>query len=667
MTCANALTHSHSIDCCAVWPCGRARRSLSAVQEIIEKEYEEFNHKNSTRKQKKLVPALFYSFYRSELCANFVLACHAYLVQFVRSPVQAGERLDGSGSDSSRDTAKHDSNEGGRKLVALQSALHRVSECWAGILMYRSEMNRYETITVSRTSKKSEHFLNDTYDSLFFETLYLLVEYLLEFRFLDHSRSHLYQIATDFVAVPPSSSGFSTAMPSPAPSPSSAAATAASAAAAATASAGGNLAAAVAAPVAPPKVKSTASAAAIAASVESNWRIVQHELQRILRSRNFNFSMRKRAPSSNFRGNGLNHIPLASSTLQGSGGGPGAQARRPAISQSMGKHGASYRSPATFRLDGAPRSWDDDPADSPIEDDTRALSHLPGQFKTRGSFGILDCLDLRSPMIASMLPNPRTMRSANEAYVFGAEQRRASASRSSSRLTHAEAKYLKAQHALQAQRALEWKVRLEREEREERTKEEEEEQARQARAGQPRLEEEKTEIAIVPIQTVPISSEGPAVDAAATAAAAAAVAAAHTVAAVAAAPVPPLQLQPRPPAYPPRPTPPHHNSTGTASAAAVAADAFPLQPSPPVSGSASARSRPLRPASQPPSSSAYPAGSQTTRAGRLQPIAGYGAVPAAVSAAPSPRTRLTLDEALNSTKPLIQINGNRISLVDFQI
>ena len=133
-----------------------------------------------------------------------------------------------------------------------------------------------------------------------------------------------------------------------------------------------------------------------------------------------------------------------------------------------GKHGASYRSPATFRLDGPPRAWDDDPASEPVEDDTRALSHLPGQFKTRGSFGILDCLDLRSPMIASMLPNPRTMRSANEAYVFGAEPRRASASRAASRLTHAEAKYLREQRALRAQRALEWKVRLEREEKEER-------------------------------------------------------------------------------------------------------------------------------------------------------------------------------------------------------
>jgi len=143
---------------------------LDSTLDMIQKEYAEFNAKHPD-KPKKIIPALFYSFYRSPLCAQLVLTTHAYLLLFVRAPVQEGEQLDGSGPDSTRDPA-HDSNFGGKKLRALQRALQRVAACYSGVLLYRAEMNRFST------AKKTSHFLNDHFDAAFFETLYLLVEYM---------------------------------------------------------------------------------------------------------------------------------------------------------------------------------------------------------------------------------------------------------------------------------------------------------------------------------------------------------------------------------------------------------------------------------------------------------------------------------------------------------
>jgi hypothetical protein len=491
---------------------------LDITLEIIEKEYETYNLQFSNRKQKRVVPSLFYSFYRSQLCSNFIMACYHYLVQYIRSPVQSGERMDGSGPDSSRGPM-HDSNLNGKKIKALQFALQRVAQCWSGVLMYRSEMNRFETITVSRTSKKSEHFLNDTYDHFFFETLYLLVEYIIEARFLDQTRPLLSNSNTNSaVAVRATSSSLSpshtdTISPvnmnvdgSVIPSNPSGVVSPPNNTTNSSSSKGTK--------------SSTASAAILAQQIEAQWRTAQHELQRILRSRNFFAATRKRTSSSSNTtsadgngnsGNGLNHVPLSTSALQSTtatpGGGNGqhgasSSARRGGKSiGSTGANGvaatASYRSPSTFRLSGQgpippPRAWDDtDPAEEVYAEESRALSHLPGYFKSKGSFGILDCLDLRSPIIASVLPNPRTMRSTNESYVFGSEPRRGGIGpnglpRTHARLTHAEEKYLTEQHALQTVRALQYKLKLEREEREAQEREiqmmEEEEQRRRKEA-----------------------------------------------------------------------------------------------------------------------------------------------------------------------------------------
>jgi hypothetical protein len=443
-------------------------------------------------------------------------------------------------------SSSKDSNAGGKKLRALHDRLQRVAQTWSAILMYRAEMNRFETIVTTTAAgpssgsssaryvgKKSEHFLNDTFDHFFFEALYLLVEYTIEARFLDLTKPMLGSNAgssttaatatgkqTTAASAASSTAGHSVNA-SIAPSVISSNGTAAIPPGAVTA-----VAAAAAATKAPGK-SSTASAALLAQQVESNWRLAQHELQRILRSRNF-FAATRRRKNAAFlpqdSGNGLLHTPLSTSALQAAAaaGPPGSQSARRAAaaaaavtssSAAAGKLGpvrnsASYRSPATFRMDGYGSAsygrsssssadgtpfggWDpSDPSTAflpsgAIDDDAgmgevRALSHLPGHFRSKNSFGILDCLDLRSPIVAAVLPNPRvSLRSSgisagtasggggNESYVFGSEPRRgvgpSGLPRPTARLTHAEERYLTQQHRLQLQRAMEWRLKQERE------------------------------------------------------------------------------------------------------------------------------------------------------------------------------------------------------------
>lgn len=442
---------------------------LQLCVEIIEKEYEEFNVHHAARQSKKHIPQLFYSFYHTQLCTNFIMACYEYLQQFAKQPIEGGQPLHlnkGPLATTARGTAR--SNNGELKpidssrshlptppphprgaarpsahVLELQARMQTVAACWSAILLYRSDMNRAETITISGSMKRSQHFLSDFYDQSFFETLYLLVEYVLEFTFMDQTRQQQQPSHS------PASGTKTPSTPTTLMSPSS----------------GGPLSpqnsslVAASSPKASSKA-STASAQAIAASVEANWRVIQHELQRILRSRNFHASMKKQPPdaSNHHRlSNGLNHIPLGNT----------ANSAAPPQRKHRSTGSMSYRNAATFKP--PPRNWNDD--------DQRAISHLPG--RVRSGFGILECLDLRSPLVASLLPNVRSMRHENDLYVFGAERPAHSEQhRFGGRLTHAEEVYLTRTHALQAKREAEWKARLVREEKEERDREEEEERRR---------------------------------------------------------------------------------------------------------------------------------------------------------------------------------------------
>jgi len=716
---------------------------LDVTLGIIEREYAAFNASHASgpagtgagsgaRKQRRVVPHLFYAFYRSELCHNFLCAVFRYLMLFARAPVQPGEKLDGSGPDSARG-AMHDSNLGGKKLRALQAALQRVAQTWAAILMYRAEMNRFETITVAAgagsasarsaasggrhlSMKRSEHFLNDSFDNQFFETLFLLVEYAIEARFLDQTR--------------PIAAGGASGSGGSDKSVSIAAATAASAsgsttgadplAAARISSEAGKpvapVSAAVVAPVATAAAgkggkSSTASAALLAQQVESTWRVAQHELQRILRSRNFFAATRRRknpAFGPQDSGNGLVHVPLSTSALQSAAGGQSARRASAAavaaasssaassaggsgVSKYPGRTSASYRSPATFRLSGpggAPvsqfRSWDpSDPSTafgSSLDDtdDTRALSHLPGHFRTRNSFGILDCLDLRSPIVASVLPNPRLSLSlrgsaSNETYVFGAEARRgvgpSGLPRTSARLTHAEEKYLAAQHRIQQQRALEWRLRQEREEQEQLQKQEQaDEETTVAIGEQQQQQQQKSDVHEQSQEEKQNDHPG-----------------SNTNDAAAVGTIPPLplqtlQLQSRSP-------------TLTSTAALVPGSTPSLLPVPPPRGSSGGGSLSAR-SHGGPARRAHFVDRLSPRTARAHHLSGTGHTSARggggngsggplhkvnpldyPGAPPPPRSarkgqRLTLDEALNcaaANQPvqIVRVEGNRISLADF--
>lgn len=466
---------------------------LPLVVEVIEKEYAEFNAKHAARKQKRIIPQLFYSFYTSTLCTNFILALYEYLDAFLRCPPKKPETIGDTASGSATAvvaaaTASSLSPESARKFAfsgqpagasvpshsEVATKLQRVAETWGCILLYRSDMNRFETITVSKAIRKSEHFLNDTFDALFFEALNLLVEYTLEFRFMDAERAHEVKEPAGGTTAK-ANSAQQQAIPSALPSPTSAPSPAA---------------AALAVPV--KSAKATASAAAIAAAIEANWRTAQHELQRLLRSRNFSYSAKQRPramgasgqQASQVRGNGLHHIPLGIHGGASDGSGPPLHRRHPAHAST--KSALSYRDPSTFNVYGGQgRKWNDPPPAVDEEEDARALSHLPGHFHTKGQQGILECLDLRSPLVSSLLPNPRTMAATNDQYVFGVEERRAK-QRKYGRLTHAEESYLLKRHAKEAAMEASWKQRLDREQREAAAADVQEEVRRQEEADRMR-------------------------------------------------------------------------------------------------------------------------------------------------------------------------------------
>lgn len=624
--------------------------------EIIEKEYIDFNTKHvfahSRTKSKRTIPQLFYNFAQSTICSNFILAMYAYLSTFLRTPIVEGETLTAAAAATSSARSGVGAVAVNTKLAHLQHLLIRVSEAYSAILIYRSDCNRVETITISKVMKKTEHFLNDTFDALFFETLALLVEYTLEFRFMD-AHTRMVGRGNDAHA-----SKASSAAPSPSVDGGASNGIPASASASASAST-------VTGSVAQPP-KPTTKLPLLPDTTESDWRLVQHELQRLLRSRNFNYSM-KHIGTRRRGGNGLNHLPLGGAHGQHTG------------SNGVRKHGgvssknsASYRNPATFSLFGV-RKWNDPPVDIDDLDDTRALSHLPGQFRQKGQQSILDCLDLRSPLVAAVLPNRRTMAAANDRYVFGTEERRANAKRKyHGRLTHAEEKYLTEQHARQAKREAEWKARIEREAIEEREKEEAEESKRNEEhqritratqeltiadddaahgdmhgddTGVVGVEESKEESGGTPGVLVASSSSGGALPADSMSVGA----------------IPPLRLPPQPtPPSNSRPLSAHRLTARQASIAAAAASTSPSLAGttasvPPIALPLSAASRSARLQANIAAAAGH---AQTSRTTRHTPNTYIDTNRAA-----------TFDEKLASTRPIIRLDrtSNRISLIDFHI
>ena len=574
----------------------QADEILSRLQiciEIIKKEYSEYNTKHSTRESKRTIPQLFYSFAVSPLCTNFILACHDYLMAFLRTPVKEGQTL-------------ADPN-----LAELNDHMQRVAAAWGAILLFRSDMNRYETLTISHTMKKSEHFLNDTFDQQFFETLALLVEYVIEFRFMDEAnRQANIAAAAKQSNANATTNGNSTSPPNGTESHVSPSSSSAPSSTTPTSSASSN------------SSKSLYRPLGGSASLDATWRRGQHELQRILRSRSFSHSQKQHAPDRSrphgSRGNGLQHIPIGSAANPSNPNGSHSSHTATSSRRYPGKTSTSYRNPATFALFGR-RRWND-PQPEDDFDDTRALSHLPGQFQlhAKGQHGILECLDLRSPIVSSILPNPRSLHHANDKYVFGSEERSANAKRQfHGRLTLAEEKYLTQQHARQAQREAEWKARLEKEANDE--------------------VEEKQEIS-----SQQFVKEASHTDTSST------IDSKSTEHASTANSIPSLLL-PTPPPPPPQPTPPSVPYLSLPSSDGL---------SPVPSVSSSSRSGRLQ---------ATISGSQTQRSTRLASLSSNSSSSSPHPSGASTARRLTLEEKLASSKPIVKVVGNKISLADFDL
>ena len=663
---------------------------LDAALGRIQKEYADANAKHAHRKHNKVIPRLFYSFYKSPRCTQLVSACQDYCMQWA---------LLAQSPDHDRSAPA-----GGRAPpLALQQSLQRVSECWSAVLMYRSEMNQVESAPSARSgiavgARRAEHFLNDTFDYCFFETLYLLVEYRIEAAFSDYMRERAETISN---ASSDSSNNNTAAASNTAqttPSPSGTTDTSAVAAEDATRPPTEPGAAAA------PSVATTTGAATSrpnkpCTSLPSppppiDWRLAQPELQRLLRSRSFTLSSQTRVAAAAAAAAAASNRHNNMATPRG--GGHGTR-QRSHLSTPM-KMGASHRlrssgggsggeiDAAVSAADAAvSASLDDDVGDSGLA--APGPSYAPGQFKSYGGLSVLECLGLRSPLLSVLLPSPLLRlqcgsqwgsgsgcRSRDptpdlkQAFVFGSEPLRGrgrgdsdahatdSAPRPHGRLTHAEDKYLRKRHALQKQRALEWKMKLEREEREDQTGEEKEDEQIYPHHYMDARRMNPTDAVDGQSAASASQLELPSNTAVASVAAGAAAAVHVGASTFAAATIPALQLplQPRPPSHLPR------SSSRPLSPLAAFASHPPLPP--PSSGSFSARSRPLRAVASSSSSSPAAQRSMTARpsyssAGgqqRMQPLS-------------TTRAPTTLDQALVSDQPIVKIVGNRISLVDFRL
>jgi len=434
-----------------------------------------------------------------------------------------------SSSSASASSARHD------RLLHL---LQRFGDAWGRVLLHRAEQNQQEQLALvgaggrgaahslkqklrggPTATQTQSHFLNDAFDAFFFESFYTLIEYVMEIHFRNtmerrfrteaeaNAREKTIQEAAmnaaaaveeeeeggeTVASAAASTNGLKTNSPSdvsrsnasspdrsaPARADSAAATTTAAIASVDTSkdalsksnSSSGNSNST--------SSSSAASGASIAHAVDTSWRRLQHELQRLLRSRNFHSSMRARAvhgdgglPVSSratVRGGGIIHQPLGGTNpfalhASGSNGNTThfpssalySNAHRSGLGQALGRGrhalasssaSGSYRDPETFRAHGRMK-WPpvasggvaasgmsgrssgelhgDDVIDPLLLDDERDQLHLERSdeeseseefFESNCVFNrrrahrtVIGCLDLRSPLLTTMLPNQRGM------------------------------------------------------------------------------------------------------------------------------------------------------------------------------------------------------------------------------------------------------------------